>query len=66
MSATTQDPPAFDWQDLDPSNVHDLTDSAYAGELLGIISETDGGIIAYANGTEHANQIVAALLAARR
>jgi hypothetical protein len=39
----------------------DLRRSFYEGELVGITSETEGGIIAYAIGQKHANQIVIAL-----
>lgn len=56
-----EDEPKFYWQELDNDNVHDLTDSAYSGYLFGIVSEKDGGIIAYANGEDHANEIVDAL-----
>lgn len=70
------DEPNFYSQDLDPENVADLTldlavtlsPSLMAGThhlqaapLIGIVSERDGGIIAYAIGDENADQIVAAL-----
>lgn len=57
---------------LDEENVADLlmhvaktvtryTPSREGNVLYGIVSEADGGIIAYAIGDEHAQQIVAAL-----
>lgn len=70
----------FDYMDLEPSNVADLMltvattldESLGAGlaalrsevPLVGITSETDGGIIAYAIGHAHADAIVRALRAA--
>lgn len=54
----------FDHMDLDVDNLKDLWKSAYKDELFGIISETDGGIIAYAIGQDHADAIVRALRAA--
>lgn len=68
--------PQFYWMDLEPQNVGDLmldvsvtldahlmagVQHLHVGVLYGIVSEDDGGIIAYAIGEEHANQIVKAL-----
>jgi hypothetical protein len=66
--------PAFYWQYLDYVNVADvarvmaetlspLHNDDDDGGLYGIVSEEDGGIIAYAIGKPHAQQIVAALRA---
>lgn len=67
------DPP-FYWMDLDHTNVADIarcmatTLSPLTNDdddaLFGIVSEHDGGIIAYAIGLDHANEIVEALKAA--
>lgn len=57
-----EDEPPFYFQDLDSTNGADLYQSAMHGELRAIVSEADGGIIAYAIGPDHAVQIVAALL----
>lgn len=51
----------FDYMHLDEDNIADLGRSIYRNELYGIISENDGGIIAYAIGRDHANAIVRAL-----
>lgn len=66
----------FYWMDLDPSNVGDLmldisvtlsanlmagVEHLHVGTLIGIVSEEDGGIIAYAIGEDHAEQITKAL-----
>lgn len=61
----------FDYQYLDDTNIADFlktvsnTLSSYPssddGLLIGIVSEADGGIIAYALGREHADKIVSAL-----
>lgn len=62
IQPNTDEEPAYYWQDLDEEpNLRDLRDSADAGDLYGIVSEEDGGIIAYANGVDHANLIVDAL-----
>lgn len=73
---TDADEPKFYWMTLDPEHVGDLlldaslTLGGYLtasiqlpsiGYLIGIVSQNDGGIIAYAVGEEHANQIVKAL-----
>ena len=70
----------FDYQDLDEDNVADLllnvavtlSTTLSAGlaplradaPLIGITSEEDGGIIAYAIGQDHADAMVRALRAA--
>lgn len=66
------DDPPFWWMDLDEDpNLQDLQENITAtrenteGALFGIVSEADGGIIAYAIGQEHANLIVDALKATR-
>lgn len=70
------DDPKFYWMYLEPPHVGDLmldvsvtldahlmagVEHLHAGVLFGIVSEDDGGIIAYAIGEEHANMIVKAL-----
>ena len=62
----TSDPDnyGFDYQPLDADNVADAGRSLFKGDLFGIVSETDGGIIAYAIGEDHAHAIVRTLLAA--
>jgi hypothetical protein len=65
-------PDEFDYQDLDYVNIADLMADASltlgttsrVGErhiLYGIVSESDGGIIAYAIGEDHARAIASAL-----
>jgi hypothetical protein len=50
------------WMNLeDDPNLVDLFRSALKGELFGIVTNKDGGIIAYAIGTDHAEQIVDAI-----
>ena len=65
------DDPAFYSMDLDHLNMADLTHSMAETlsplgtedtALYGIVSERDGGIIAYAIGRAHAREIVVALL----
>ena len=73
---TDDDEYKFYWMALDPEHVGDflldasLTLGGYLtasiklpnmGYLIGIVSQEDGGIIGYAIGEEHANQIVKAL-----
>lgn len=54
--------PNYNYQDLDNEiNIPDLKKSIEKGDMYGIVSETDGGIIAYAIGNEHADEIVAKL-----
>jgi len=56
------DNPPFCWQYLDDEiNVPDVIKSAQEGELIGIVSEAAGGIIAYAIGPKNAQEIVDAL-----
>lgn len=52
----------YNYQDLDNEvNIPDLKKSVDKGDMYGIVSETDGGIIAYAIGNEHADEIVSKL-----
>jgi hypothetical protein len=52
----------YNYQDLDQEiNIPDLKKSIDEGVMHGIVSEADGGIIAYAIGNEHADEIVAKL-----
>jgi hypothetical protein len=63
----------FEWMDLDNDNISDLLNSvsvtlcSYDDTILyGIVSQSDGGIIAYALGFAHAVAIIEALNAAER
>lgn len=52
----------YNYQHLDDEiNIPDAQKSLNKGDLVGIVSETDGGIIAYAIGEEHADEIVSKL-----
>lgn len=51
----------FTTMDLDDNNLIDLDTRAAKGDIIGIVDESKGGIIAYAIGQEHADQIQAAL-----
>lgn len=58
--------PAFYWDDLNSTSERDVRDMLNHPEinqhyLISIISEVDGGIIGYAIGIDHANEIVDAL-----
>lgn len=53
--------PRFYPQDLDDDNLIDLHESMDQGDVLGIVDNEQGGIIAYALGEDNANTIVAAL-----
>jgi hypothetical protein len=55
----------FDYMNLAVEELQDLWLSAYQDNLFGIISEQDGGIVAYAIGRDHADAIVRALRAAK-
>jgi hypothetical protein len=55
--------PNFYWMELEPININDAKISFDDNWMLGIVSEEDGGIIAYAIGLEHAQMIIEALSA---
>jgi hypothetical protein len=58
---TEQRRPDVYWQYMESINEQDLRASVYACELLAIVDERHGGIIGYAIGREHADEIVTAL-----
>lgn len=65
-SLVNEDELPFNWMDLEQDNTVDAATSLIRGKLFGIVSQDDGGIIAYAIGEDHAEQIVDALTEARR
>ena len=58
--------PRFYHMDLDAFNKRDVAVSLKNDDLIGIVDEKDGGIIAYAIGTEHADLIVGSLATSER
>ena len=64
---TPDDEPRHWTQDLDEDgNVMDLLGSIHRGEMVAIVSEDAGGIIAYALGDDFARHITAALETVRQ
>jgi len=51
--------PHWWWMELDESNLNDLRDTMRSADpLIGIVSDTDGGIVAYTQTIEMAQTIV--------
>jgi hypothetical protein len=56
--------PNFGYQDMSEDNGREAIAAAIERQLVAITSETDGGIVAYAIGLDHATALVRALNAA--